>query len=125
MANKYYLDEVGLARLLDKLSQSIENHTTNEIQFDEVIDSQSGETVKVVIDPDNFITTQSIIDYLEDNISVSQDVSSSTANGYDVNTNEIDFDGAEGVHLDLALITSGDIDDLFNPVNPPELEPNL
>ena len=37
MANKYYLNEVGLARLLDDLSQVLANHTTSEIELEEVI----------------------------------------------------------------------------------------
>lgn len=124
MANKYYLNEVGLARLLDDLSQALANHTTSEIEFEEVVDPETGETTKRLVNPNNFILAQSIVDYLEDrdSISISQDVASSTQNGYNVSTNQITYNGEEAAHIDLALITSGDIDDLFTPVTPPEIQ---
>lgn len=124
MANKYYLNETGLARLLDDISTTLAAHTTSQIEFDEVTDPVTGETTTELVNPDNFISAQSIVDYLEDrdSISISQDVASSTQNGYNVSTNQITYNGEEAAHIDLALITSGDIDDLFTPVTPPEIQ---
>lgn len=127
MANKYYLNEVGLARLLDDLSQALANHTTSEIEFEEVVDPETGETVKQLVNPNNFISAQSIVDYLgeligKNSLSVSQDIATSTSDGYNITTNEIEYNGEESKSLNLALITSGDIDDLFTPVTPPEIQ---
>lgn len=123
MANKYYLNEVGLARLLDDLSQALANHTTSEIEFEEVVDPETGETVKRLVNPNNFISAQSIVDYLNNGntLSVSQDIATPTSDGYSVTTNEIEYNGREPEHLDLALVTLQDIDDLFSPVTPEEL----
>lgn len=123
MANKYYLNEVGLARLLDDLSLALANHTTSEIEFEEVVDPETGETVKRLVNPNNFISAQSIVDYLDNGntLSVSQDIATPTSDGYSVTTNEIEYNGGEPEHLDLALVTLQDIDDLFSPVTPEEL----
>lgn len=123
MANKYYLNEVGLARLLDDLSLALANHTTSEIEFEEVVDPETGETVKRLVNPNNFISAQSIVDYLNNGntLSVSQDITTPTSDGYSVTTNEIEYNGREPEHLDLALVTLQDIDDLFSPVTPEEL----
>ena len=90
MANKYYLNEVGLARLLDDLSLALANHTTSEIEFEEVVDPETGETVKRLVNPNNFISAQSIVDYLNNGntLSVSQDIATPTSDGYSVTTNE-------------------------------------
>ena len=125
MANKYYLNEVGLARLLDDLSLALANHTTSEIEFEEVVDPETGETVKQLVNPNNFISAQSIVDYLGElsgkNLNISQDIATSTSNGYNVTTNEIEYNGEEPKYLNLALATPEDIDDLFTPTLPPEI----
>lgn len=126
MANKYYLNEVGLARLLDDLSLALANHTTSEIEFEEVVDPETGETVKQLVNPNNFISAQSIVDYLgeligKNSLSVSQDIATSTSDGYNITTNEIEYNGEESKSLNLALVTSEDIDALFTPTLPPEL----
>ena len=124
MANKYYLNEVGLARLLDDLSQALINHTSSEIEFEEVVDPETGETTKRLINPNNFISAQSIVNYLhgdKNSLNISQDIATPTQEGYDVTTNQIVYNGGEQKDLNISLIDSNDIEDLFNPVTPPEL----
>lgn len=124
MANKYYLNEVGLARLLDDLSQALINHTSNEIEFEEVVDPETGETTKRLVNPNNFISAQSIVNYLngdKNSLNISQDIATPTQEGYDVTTNQIVYNGGEQKDLNISLIDSDDIEDLFTPVTPPEL----
>jgi hypothetical protein len=56
MANKYYLNETGLARLLDDISTALAAHTTSQIEFDDVTDPVTGETTTELVNPDNFIS---------------------------------------------------------------------
>lgn len=124
MANKYYLNEVGLARLLDDLSQALINHTSSEIEFEEVVDPETGETTKRLVNPNNFISAQSIVNYLsgdKNSLNISQDIATPTQEGYDVTTNQIVYNGGEQKDLNISLIDSDDIEDLFAPVTPQEL----
>ena len=124
MANKYYLNEVGLARLLDDLSQALINHTSSEIEFEDVVDPETGETTKRLKNPNNFISAQSIVNYLngdKNSLNISQDIATPTQEGYDVTTNQIVYNGGEQKDLNISLIDSNDIEDLFTPVTPPEL----
>ena len=113
--NKYYLDREGLIQLLDKLSKSIKNHTSEAIEVEEIIDPETGETSKEAKNPGNFTSVKSVVDYLKNrsNIRIHQDSASPTQDGYEVITNEIVYNGEGEVQINLTLASAEDINSLF------------
>ena len=115
MENKYYLDREGLIQLLEKLSTSIKNHTVEQIEFENVEDPETGEVTKQAENQTYFTSVKSVVDYLKNrsNIRIHQDSASPTADGYEVITNEIVYNGEGEVQINLALASAEDINTLF------------
>lgn len=116
MENKYYLDKEGLTQLLEKLSTSIKEHTTEIIELEDYEDSETGEVSKQPKNPGNFASVKSVVQYFRNrsNIRIHQDSTSPTADGYDVITNEIVYNGEDEVQINLTLASAVDINNLFN-----------
>ena len=104
MDKKYYIDEDGLIKLVQGISNSIIQHTSGEITFTE--DEQTGQ--KILDNPNNFPTVKAVTDYLKNrkNLKIVQEQFS----GAPI-VNE--YNGEEGVQVDMKLVTSEDIVKLF------------
>ena len=104
MDNKYYIDEDGLIKLVQGISNSIIQHTSGEITFTE--DEQTGQ--KILDNPNNFPTVKAVTDYLKNrkNLKIVQEQFSKAPI-----VNE--YNGEEGVQVDMKLVTSEDIVKLF------------
>lgn len=102
--NKYYIDENGLITVIQSISDSIVQHTSGEITFTE--DEQTGQ--KILDNPNNFPTVKAVTDYLKNrkNLKIVQEQFS----GAPI-VNE--YNGEEGVQIDMKLVTSEDIVKLF------------
>ena len=105
MDKKYYIDENGLIKLVQGISDSIIQHTSGEITFTE--DEQTGQ--KVLDNPNNFPTVKAVTDYLKNRKKlkfVQQSLS-----GEDITK---EYNGEDEVQIDIKLATSEDILKLFN-----------
>lgn len=105
MEKKYYIDENGLIKLVQGISNSIIEHTSGEITFTE--DEQTGE--KILDKPNNFTTVKAVTDYLKNRKKLK--FVQHSLDGSDI-TNE--YNGEEEVQIDLKLASSEDISKLFN-----------
>lgn len=113
---KYYLDREGLTQLLKDLSISIKNNTVQAIELDEILDSETGEIIKVPKDENKFTSVKSVVNFLKErsnNIKIHQDSTLPSTNGYDIVTNEIVYNGEDEVQINLTLTNVEDIDALF------------
>ena len=105
MDKKYYIDENGLIKLVQSISDSIIQHTSGEITFTE--DEQTEQ--KVLDNPNNFPTVKAVTDYLKNRKKlkfVQQSLS-----GEDIIK---EYNGEDEVQIDIKLATSEDILKLFN-----------
>lgn len=114
--NKYYLDREGLIQLLKQLSTSIKQNTVEAIEVEKIVDPETGETTKTPKDPTKFTSVKSVVEYLKgrSNIRIQQDTTSPSADGYDVVTKEIVYNGEDEVEIKLALASAEDINTLFD-----------
>lgn len=114
--NKYYLDQEGLIQLLRNLSTSIKNNTVQTIELEEIIDPKTGKTIKVPKDESKFASVKSVVNYLKEkgNIKILQDTTSPSTDGYDIVTNKIIYNGENEVEILLTLVSTEDINNLFN-----------
>lgn len=103
MENKYYLDEQGLIKVLQGISQKIKDKTSNTI---------TGDT------PDNFVTEQAVINYLQDKnnhkLKINQQSASATEDSYELVDNIQEYNGGEEVQINFKLAGASDITNLFN-----------
>ena len=105
MDKKYYIDENGLIKLVQGISDSIIQHTSGEITFTE--DEQTGQ--KVLDKPNNFTTVKAVTDYLKNRKKL-KFVQHSLNEPNIIN----EYNGEEEVQIDLKLVSSDDISKLFN-----------
>lgn len=114
---KYYLNTEGVGTLLEEIANKIKAHTSEEI-----VTSQS-ENRKEATSPYNFTTTQAVVDYLVNRakISINQQTTTSKQEDelideedYQVNDNLIEYNGEDGVQINLKLASENDIKNLFN-----------
>ena len=103
MENKYYLDEQGLIKVLQGISQKIKDKTSNTITGDS---------------PDNFVTEQAVIDYLQENknhkLKINQQSASATEDSYELVDNIQEYDGSKELQIHFKLADASDITNLFN-----------
>ena len=104
MDKKYYIDEDGLIKLVQGISNSIIQHTSGEITFTE--DEQTGQ--KILDNPNNFPTVKAVTDYLKNrkNLKIVQQ----SLNNPDIIS---EYNGENEVQVDMKLATSEDILKLF------------
>lgn len=105
MENKYYIDENGLITLVQSISNSIIQHTSGEIVFNE--DPETGD--KTLVKPNNFPTVKAVTDYLKNRKKLKL-VQESFGNE---EPTVKEYNGEEGVQVDMKLATSEDIMRLF------------
>ena len=105
MDKKYYIDEDGLIKLVQGISNSIIQHTSGKITFTE--NEQTGQ--KVLDNPNNFPTVKAVTDYLKNrkNLKIVQQ----SLNNPDIIS---EYNGENEVQVDMKLATSEDILKLFN-----------
>ena len=107
--NKYYVDENGLIKLVQSISDSIIQHTSGEITFTKQINPETGELEKVLDKPNNFPTVKAVTDYLQNRKKL-KFVQQQFNNDPIVK----EYNGEEDVQIDMGLITKEDIQNLFN-----------
>lgn len=112
MENKYYVDDDGLIVVIQSISNSIIEHTSGEIKFNESVNPDTGETEKVLEKPNNFPTVKAVTDYLKDRKKL-KIVQESMNNQQEVVENRKEYNGEEEVQVDMKLVTSEDIKKLF------------
>lgn len=116
MENKFYIDENGLITLVQSISDSIIEHTSGEITFTEHEDPQTGETEKILDNPNNFPTVKAVTDYLENRKKlkfVYETNSPIQDKDYHTTEKEKQYNGEKEVRIDMKLATSEDIKKLF------------
>ena len=116
MENKYYINEDGLIVLIQSISNSIIQHTSGEITFTESTNPVNGQTTKSVDNPNNFPTVKAVTDYLKNrkNLKVKYDSNSAViTDSYETTENEKLYNGEEEIQVDMKLVTSEDIANLF------------
>lgn len=116
MENKYYINEQGLVTLVQSISNAIIQHTSGEITFSEVEDPQTGETEIILDTPNNFTTVKAVVDYLKDRdcLRIVYDTNSAVQSGdYTTTEHSKSYNGEEEVQIDMKLVTSQDINSLF------------
>lgn len=114
--NKFYIDENGLIKLIQGISNSIIEHTSGKINFAEQLNPNTGESEKVLDKPNNFPTVKAVIDYLKDrsNLKVVYDTNSPIVmQDYETTEHQKNYNGEEEIQIDMKLITSKDIKNLF------------
>ena len=105
MDKKYYINENGLIKLVQSISDSIIQHTSGEITFTE--DEQTGQ--KVLDKPNNFTTVKAVTDYLKNRKKLK--FVQHSLDGSDIIK---EYNGEDEVQIDLKLASSEDISKLFN-----------
>lgn len=114
--NKYYIDENGLITVIQSISDSIVQHTSGEITFTETEDPETGETEKVLDNPNNFPTVEAVTEYLKNRKKLDVLYESNTPvqdNNYETVEHHEQYNGEEEVQLKIKLITADDIKKLF------------
>ena len=114
--NKYYIDENGLITVIQSISNSIVQHTSGEITFTDTTNPNTGETTRSVDNPNNFPTVKAVTDYLKNrkNLKVKYESNSPVINkSYNTVENEKVYNGEDEVQVDMKLVTSEDISNLF------------
>ena len=116
MENKYYIDKNGLITVIQSISDSIIQHPSGEITFTETENPDTGETEKVLDNPNNFPTVKAVTDYLKNRkkLDVLQDSNSDNISGeYETTETHKKYNGEEEVQIKIKLITANDIKNLF------------
>lgn len=114
--NKYYIDENGLITVIQSISDSIVQHTSGEITFTETENPETGETEKVLDNPNNFPTVEAVTEYLKNRKNLDVLYESNTPvqdNNYETIEHHEQYNGEEEVQLKIKLITADDIKKLF------------
>ena len=117
---KYYLDKEGVIRILQKMSSEIRNSTNNKINVSEEIDSQTGETIKKIQNPNKLVTTKAVVDYIQsgagsvkEKLTINQQSTAEEETGYNVEDNITEYNGSEAVQINIKLADYADIQNLF------------
>ena len=117
MGKKYYLDEQGTIKLLQRLSKSINDKTSSKINISSVEDPITGEITEEVQNPGNFATNAAVADYVAKSrkkLTINQQSTVDDLDlGYDVVDNTIEYNGNETVQMNLSLVDATDIRKLF------------
>lgn len=118
MDKKYYLDDQGLIRVLQKISSSINEKTSSRINVTQQEDPETGEIVEEVQNPNNFATVGAVYNYIGKQSRkkltiVKQSAVEDSENGYSVQNNVSEYNGDEAAEIRLDLIDNIDIQKLF------------
>lgn len=98
--NKYYLNNKGLITLISKMSETIKNHTSGEINEDSP--------------QNNFPTVGAVVNYLKNrkNLVINQQYYNTTSSNIETDTKE--YNGEQEVEMNMKIVPFTDIDNLFN-----------
>ena len=125
MDKKFYLDENGVIKLLQGISKSINDKTSSKIKVNTVEDPETGEIHEEIENPKNFATTEAVVNYVakssREKLSFKQQSTEVIPNTndqdktihYNIETNNIHYDGSEQVQINFNLIREEDINELF------------
>lgn len=120
MDNVYYLDEQGVIQLVSSISAKIKEKISKEIQVTENVDPETGETVKTAVNPNNFASTGSVVDYLKNrskliiNQQITQQSASSSDNeNYVIEDTTTEYNGEDEAQITMNLASAEDIASLF------------
>ena len=113
MAKKYYLDDWGLIKVLQNISNSINQRTSPKINVEEKEDGS-----KEVKNPNNFATVGAVYDYVANESRKKLTINQQSAveipeMGYDVQDNISEYNGSEAAQINLNLVNIADIQKLF------------
>lgn len=114
---KYYLDEQGLIRVLQSISNGINEKTSSRVTFTETEDPETGEVTKELNNPNNFATIGAVHDYVTNHSRESLTINIQSAvpenDGYNIQTDVSEYDGSEAAQINLNLVQYTDIQQLF------------
>lgn len=118
MANttKYYLDQEGVIRVLQKISKEIRDNTATQIDVIVSVDPETGKTIKTPKDPYKFATNKAVVDYVgskEKLIINQQSAVEDVESGYNVENNITEYNGNDPAQINLKLVDYTDIQSLF------------
>lgn len=117
MGKKYYLDDQGLIRALQKISSNINKNTASQINVSTSYDPVTGEEIKQVQDPSKFATVGAVYDYVAQSkkkLTINQQSTVEVPEiGYNVQDNISEYNGNEETEIELNLVDIADIRNLF------------
>lgn len=118
MGKKYYLDEQGLIRTLQQISNAINQKTSSKINITDVEDPETGEVTHNIQNPNNFATVGAVYDYVANyprkNLTIiKQSAVEDSENDYNVQNNISEYNGSDAVQINFNLVDSNDIKKLF------------
>ena len=119
-ARKYYLDDQGLIKVLQNVSNKINQKTTSRFTFTETQDPVTGEITRELNNPSNFATVGAVQDYVVNqsrkNLTINKQSavdSEDEEQEYNVQNNISEYNGNEAAQIDFNLIEYTDIRKLF------------
>lgn len=115
---KYYLDDQGLIRTLQKLSQTINQNTASTINVVNVENQQTGEIIQEVENPNKFATVGAVYNYVKNqsnkNLTIVKEYAvEDSENSFNVQTNISEYNGSNAAQINLNLVDNSDIRRLF------------
>ena len=117
MGKKYYLDDQGLIRVLQKISSNINNNTASNINVSSSINPDTGEEIQQVQDPNKFATVGAVYNYVAQSkkkLTINQQSTVDDPEiGYNVQDNISEYNGNEETEIELNLVDIADIRNLF------------
>lgn len=117
-SQKFYLDDQGLIRVLQNISNGINQKTTSKITFTNTEDPNTGEVTETLNNPNNFATVGAVYDYVAKQSRKSLIINRQSAvpndsDGYDIQNESLEYNGGETAQINLNLIQFTDIQQLF------------
>ena len=119
MGKKYYLDEQGLIRTLQQISNAINQKTSSKINIQDIEDPDTGEVTHNIQNPNNFATVGAVYDYVANqsrkNLTIVKQsaVEDSENDDYSVQNNVSEYNGSDAVQINFNIVDSNDIRKLF------------
>lgn len=118
MGKKYYLDDAGLIKTLQKISESINQNTSSKINVRDIEDSETGEITHEVQNPNKFATVGAVYDYVANQSRkkltiVKQSAVEDSEDGYSVQNNISEYNGNEAAQINFNIVDNNDIKRLF------------
>lgn len=116
--SKYYLDEQGLIKVLQKVSSVINQNTSSSINVNEVTDPVTGEVTQEVQDSNKFATVGAVYNYVanqsKENLTITKQYATQSQEGYSLQTTISQYNGNNVAQINLNLVDNNDIKNLFN-----------
>ena len=114
---KYYLDEQGLIKVLQNISNEINQKTSPKITFTNVENPETGEIIQELNNSDNFPTVGAVYDYIKNqskqNLTINIQSAVPENDGYNIQTDVSKYNGNEAAQININLVQYTDIQQLF------------